>query len=74
MSKKEKKAEEEKKVEKVDFQPPPRAPKYRIAKGRSVTCLKGTLDEGDRIEASYLPDEGDEAFNKLVDRGIVEKY
>lgn len=63
----------EPKVEKpLDWTPPPRDPKYRVAKGKAISCRKGIRSDGDPIEAINVG--GQECLDGLVKSGHVEKY
>lgn len=47
-------------------------PPYRVADGKSITCKKGILADGDEVKAEYLPG-GQETLDSLVDRDFVIK-
>lgn len=58
--------------------PPPAEPVegvYRVAKGKSVTCRKGIVNEDEPFEARFIADGplGEAAFAELVERGVVVK-
>ena len=46
--------------------------KYRIAKGKAITCKKGLLGPGAVIKPEFIGREED--LELLVDKGYVEKY
>jgi hypothetical protein len=55
-----------------EWTPPAKAPKYRVAKGKAISCRKGIRSEGDPIEAINVG--GEECLEKLIKSGHVEKY
>lgn len=70
------KKDDDKKVAVTDFVAK-RPDRYRIAKGRSVICRRGTLVEGQDIKASDLSNKGEDAqadLDRLIERGYVEAY
>lgn len=66
------KKEDEPIVEPVAEKPVKRPdPIYRVAKGKAVSCKKGMLDAGTRIEkAAWVG--GEEALVALIEKGVVE--
>lgn len=56
------------KGENVKFEPSKKD--WVVAKGRSVTCLKGLLTEGDVIKPKYLAGK-EEAFEALKAAGVI---
>ena len=65
------KARQEKEIEEAEKKAKS-LPPYRVADGKSITCLKGILADGDEVKAKYLP-EGDKTLQSLVKRGFVIK-
>lgn len=55
-----------------DWTPPPRKPKHRVAKGKSICCRKGIRGPGDPIEAINVG--GEDCLKGLVESGHVEEY
>lgn len=55
-----------------DWTPPPRAPKYRVKKGKSISCQKGILGPGAAVEADFVG--GEECLEALLESEHVEKY
>ena len=45
-------------------------PKYLVASGRAISCLKGLLSEGEEVNASFLSG-GETDLKALIERGAV---
>lgn len=52
----------------------PKPVRYRVAKGKAITCLKGILGEGQPVLPAFLSGGTEEALKNLADQGILEKY
>lgn len=51
---------------------PPKVENFCVAEGKSITCLKGVLVEGDEVKVDYIGG-GKESFDKLIKDGYVVK-
>lgn len=45
---------------------------YTVAKGKSITCMKGSLKEGDEIKVAYL-NNNEVSLARLIKNGFVVK-